>query len=73
MHPEAVAYQLDLAVPAHDVVRGLQCRQVAPFELGEGDGEDYWLQRFSIEEIRELGACIDSLADSDRERAAWEV
>ena len=32
----------------------------------------WWLQRFSIEEIRELGRELDSLGGSDREHAAWE-
>jgi len=33
---------------------------------------DWWLSRYSISEIRELGACLDSLAGSDREYAAWD-
>jgi hypothetical protein len=33
---------------------------------------DYWLDRYTLDEIRELAACLDTLAGSDRERAAWE-
>lgn len=33
----------------------------------------WWLDRFSLDEIRELGGCLDSLLGSDREHAAWET
>jgi hypothetical protein len=33
---------------------------------------DWWLERLSLYEIREIGACLDSLAGSDRDHAAWE-
>jgi len=31
----------------------------------------WWLARFSLDEIRELGGCLDALAGSDRGYATW--
>ena len=33
---------------------------------------DYWLDRLSLDEIRELGGCLDSLVGSEGEYAAWD-